>query len=197
MGRCCSTRHAGPTGACRRGGDLQPAYVASRTIWAMLMRNAVGVIGVLAVLAAGPATREAALPTWMLGEWRQQMKSRPTVTDEVWVADGGVLRGTGKSVRHGKVTSAETMRIEPGPDGTLQFVARPEGKAETVFRVVEMRDGFVAFENRKHDFPQRIEYERVGPNVLRAKASAEGKRSIGWVFRRVTAATTQPTADSD
>lgn len=57
------------------------------------------------------------------------------------------------------------------------------------FREVSFTETGIAFENREHDFPQRIAYERQGPNAMTASISGksgEEDRSVVFPFERAT-----------
>jgi hypothetical protein len=53
------------------------------------------------------------------------------------------------------------------------------------FRLVECEDGWLVFANPTHDFPQRLEYRRVGEAGLQVNVSA-GSRGFTLDFRRPT-----------
>jgi hypothetical protein len=60
-------------------------------------------------------------------------------------------------VKGGRTVSYEFLRIEAVPAG-LTYFASPQGQPPTPFVAVENRKGRVVFENKAHDFPNRILY---------------------------------------
>lgn len=111
-----------------------------------------------------------------------------TKTEEQWMPPaGGTMLGMSRSVRDGKLRAYEFMRILPGPDGKLQFVATPSGQAEAAFPLKERAENTVTFENPQHDFPQRIRYRLADTDTLvgRIEGSVDGKaRSVDFPYRR-------------
>lgn len=116
--------------------------------------------------------------------------SRPSgaVTEEQWLApSGGAMIGMSRTVRDGKLREYEFMRILPGADGKLQYVANPSGQAESAFPLKDIAENAATFENPRHDFPQRILYRRVDKDTLvaRIEGSIDGKaRSADFPYRR-------------
>ncbi|HET9768392.1 MAG TPA: DUF6265 family protein [Thermoanaerobaculia bacterium] len=134
------------------------------------------------VLAAGTARRAAAATpaedaarlSWLAGCWSGTAEG--VVTEEHWTSPaGGVLLGMNKAVANGKLASFEHLRIAPH-EGRLCYLASPQGGAVTPFCAVEVGDRRVVFENREHDFPQRILYWREGEKLhARVEGTLDGK----------------------
>ena len=112
--------------------------------------------------------------------------------DEQWLPpSGGAMLGLSRTVRDGKLREYEFMRIAPGDDGKLRYVAIPSGQAEAAFPVKEIGDKMVAFEAPEHDFPQRILYRLVDKDTLvaRIEGSINGQaRSADFPYKRCTPA---------
>jgi hypothetical protein len=130
------------------------------------------------LLAAPLASDGAALPRpdpvavervgWLAGCWEGTMASG-AVYEEVWLPPrGGTLAGVARMTRGGRTFSIESMTIVDD-DGTLVYLARPAGQAETPFRAVEVSSTAAVFENPDHDFPQRIVYRHTSPDSLHAR----------------------------
>jgi hypothetical protein len=104
----------------------------------------------------------------MSGCWRSQLPDRRI--EECWMAPlGGAMLGATRTVA--MKTSFEFLRIADDGEG-LTYFASPSGRPATPFRMVEMGDQRVVFENPEHDFPQRILYWREGDR-LRARIEGE------------------------
>ncbi len=123
--------------------------------------------------AATPAD-DAARLSWLAGCWSGTAEG--VVTEEHWTSPaGGVLLGMNKAVANGRLASFEHLRIAPH-EGRLCYLASPQGGAVTAFCAIEIGDQRVVFENREHDFPQRILYRRDGDRLhARVEGTLDGK----------------------
>ncbi len=71
---------------------------------------------------------------------------------------GGTLIGMSRTVRGGKTTGFEFVRIVT-TDAGIEYIARPSSnQGETAFKLVKSSRSEIVFENLSHDFPQRIIY---------------------------------------
>ena len=87
---------------------------------------------------------------------------------------GGTLIGMSRTVRGGKTTGFEYIRVEATTSG-IYYVAKPSSnKEETRFKLVKSSVAEVVFENLGHDFPQRIIYRQPSTDELFARI--EGMR---------------------
>ncbi len=135
--------------------------------------------------AGGPAERLG----WLAGCWSDVSGDR--VTEEHWMGPrGGMLLGGSRTVAGGRTVAYEQVRVfERG--GVLVFNARPSGQAEAEFAQVELTDSAVAFENPKHDFPQRVVYRLRSDGSLAARIEGtQGgeRRAVDFPMRRVACA---------
>jgi len=86
-----------------------------------------------------------------------------------------------------KVLTESLLLVEMGPD--VYYIPRPMGNPFPVaFRLVKSDDGKAVFENRQHDFPQRITYVRNADGSLTATIEGPGPdgdpRAIDFNFQR-------------
>jgi hypothetical protein len=91
-----------------------------------------------------------------------------------------------KDVKNGRMVSFEFLRIEATKEGTVYF-ASPRSAAATPFKLATLSDRKVAFENRTHDFPQRILYwlDDQGALHARIEGSQAGKElHEEWVWTK-------------
>lgn len=133
----------------------------------------------LALLAAA-ASPAPALPDWMAGSWLHCTAAGQV--SETWSdARGGVMLGTSKTI--GARTSWELSRIARTPEG-LAFFAEPEGQPPAEFAAIEQGEDRIVFENKAHDFPQRITYRREGNRLIaRIEGVVDGQpRSAEWRY---------------
>jgi hypothetical protein len=148
----------------------------------------------VAATGVGQAAVESAKVTidsfaFMKGCWAIERPERKVQIVEQWMAPaGGTMIGMSRTVRDGKTTGWEYMRIEASESGVF-FVSKPkENKEETYFRYRPSSGDEGVFENLDHDFPQRVIYSKGGPNMLQARI--EGKqieKSTGIDFRYIRA----------
>jgi len=148
------------------------------------------VLGAMSHTAAAtnnPATIDAL--RWLGGQWVEQQGAAST--REHWAGPyGSTMLGFGVTVRADGSTSYAFYRIACTPAG-LVYIASPDSKSATEFRAVELSDSRVVFENKSHDYPQRIIYQRRGRSSLDARIEGTfNGRSMGrdWHYSRDDAA---------
>ena len=127
---------------------------------------------------------------YLAGDWTETTNG--VIVEEHWVGPvGGVM--VGMTITHsekpGAKTRIEFMRIVE-KDGTLVFIAQPDGQPRAEFRLKEANNGIATFENLAHDFPERITYEIAGEQLNQLKARIEGTidgkpRSMDWTYSKV------------
>ena len=122
---------------------------------------------------------------WLAGHWEGDVEG--DMTEEHWTEPkGGMLLGMNRSVYRSGKASFEFLRIAETPTGITYF-ASPSGKAATPFILKEASDNHVVFENKDHDFPQRIIYRRQ-KDLLSARIEGviKGKdESMEWTWTQV------------
>jgi hypothetical protein len=140
------------------------------------------------IIAAALAAQAAVGPgqpdlDWLAGYWLDCSEGREVA--ETWTTRrGGVLLGMSVTVGR-QAFGYEQVRIETTGDGaTMQYVARPRGaQAETAFRLVRAGPREAVFENRAHDYPQRITYLRSGDVLIARIEGAGGADAEEWRYR--------------
>lgn len=124
---------------------------------------------------------------WLAGSWIA--KKDHSETEEHWLpAKGEMMLAINRTVRAGRPTSFEFLRIEQR-GSQISYLASPSGKPAVEFKLIELGNQRVVFENKTHDFPQRIIYWRESDGSLRARIEGEvqGKlRSQEWHFQRAS-----------
>jgi hypothetical protein len=123
---------------------------------------------------------------WLAGTWVSDDPEGPS-TVEHWLAPaGGSMLGVGRTVHDGRTVAFELLRIEAAPEG-VAYLASPQGKdPPTRFTAADSGQGFIAFENPEHDFPQRIEYRREGDRLKMRISGVVGgaAKAHAWSMRR-------------
>ncbi len=123
---------------------------------------------------------------WLEGRWSGE-KDGVTITEQWTPPVGGALLGVHSDVKGDRLVSWEFLRIDTTAEGAFYF-ASPRSAPPTPFKLVEQGDKRVAFENKQHDFPQRILYWLDAKGALHARIEgpqAEKTVSEEWVWTRV------------
>lgn len=149
----------------------------------------------LLLMAATAGAPARALPepvsisalAWLAGSWGGTQDG--VASEEHWTsAAGDGLVGMHKDVKAGKMTGFEFLRVEVDGQRRICYVSMPGGAPPTSFCAVEVGERRVVFENREHDFPQRILYWLDGEGRLHARiegAAGSGERAMEWVWSRL------------
>lgn len=143
--------------------------------------------------AAADAVGRADRLGWLAGCWQLERRSERgvRVVEEQWMApSGGALLGASRSVSEGRMVDFEHMLIREDAGG-LVFTAKPARQPEASFRAIEVAEGVLVFENRAHDFPQRVIYRRGADGRLdaRIEGTVDGQpRAVDFPYRRVACA---------
>ena len=146
----------------------------------------------LALMALALANAAEAKPAavavqfgWMVGSWVRTSKAE--TVRETWEVSGPqTLLGIGRTERLGRPTFEERMTIHTTSAGAT-FTAELPGQPPTTFDMRAGRPGVAMFENKAHDFPQRVIYRRCGQDLCaRIEGVMDGKvASESWRYRRV------------
>lgn len=135
----------------------------------------------IASIAASAALGQSSVTlndfAFMAGCWELRDESKKLLVSEQWMSPAGTsIIGMGRTVRDGKTTDWEFMRIEQRSDG-IYFVAKPKANTEeTAFKMIGSAAGEFIFENKAHDFPQRVIYNQKRANLAgRIEGSQNGK----------------------
>jgi len=120
---------------------------------------------------------------FMEGDWRGE--SGKARIEEHWIeAAGGIMLGVSRTIVSGKTVAFEFLRIEAREDGVF-YVAQPNGRPGTDFKLTQVSAGEAVFENPQHDHPKLIRY-RLGDDTLVAEVEGnEGKQEFR--FRKSSA----------
>jgi len=113
------------------------------------------------------------------GNWRGE--SGKATIEERWTdAVGGTMLGVSRTIVSGKTVAFEFLRIEAREDGVF-YVAQPNGRPPTDFKLTRVSAGEAVFENPQHDHPKIIRY-RLGEGELVAEVEGdEGKQEFRFL----------------
>jgi len=140
-----------------------------------------------AMAAAGAAAdfKDLKELEWLAGDW-VLVKGKRTI-QETWTKPaGGRMLGVSHTVTDGRSAEFEFIRIEQRGDD-LFYIAQPNGRPPTEFKLVKSSANEVTFENLQHDFPQQVIYTRNADGSLTARIQGPGKngpRSIAFEYKR-------------
>jgi uncharacterized protein DUF6265 len=145
----------------------------------------------MVLVQASASSRPATIQrvTWLKGCW-EAVSTQRTVEEQWMASRGKSMLGMGRTVRADSLVEYELMVIRP-QDGRLVYEAHPSGQPSGVFTARFVSDSAVVFENPDNDFPQRIGYQRSGPDSLLAwiEGARGGQiRRIEFRYRRVPCA---------
>jgi hypothetical protein len=68
-------------------------------------------------------------------------------------------------------------------DGSLLYIAQPNGRPPTEFMLTSITGDSVTFENPTHDFPKVIRYSKRADGSLEARVSDGGQKAEVFVFK--------------
>jgi hypothetical protein len=113
---------------------------------------------------------------WLPGAWVGE-HGKAAVEERWGPISGGALLGTAKTTAKvgdvERMVAYEFLRILE-QEGTLIYVAQPNGGPATEFTLTEATATRVVFENPAHGYPKRIVYERQGEKGLTTEISDTG-----------------------
>ncbi len=151
------------------------------------MKTALRLVSVFFALGiaawAGPTVEDLG---WLAGRWKLEKGGR--VVEEAWMPPaGGTMLGIGRTVKDGQLREFEFLRLRTDATGDIFYVSLPSGQATAEFKLVRLEGRSVLFENKAHDFPQRISYTLNADGSLLAYIEGEsgGKtKRIEFPYRR-------------
>jgi uncharacterized protein DUF6265 len=146
-----------------------------------------GALALAATVAAADAPARVDDFGFVAGCW--QAVSGGTTTEEQWSRPaGGVMLGTARVVADGRTVFTEFVEVRERPEGLVMTVALGIGKPSTSFTRIASAAGEVVFENKAHDFPQRVRYRNDGKDALFARVEGLEKgqaKGEDFPYRRV------------
>ena len=135
-----------------------------------------------------PTTARATLAqlAWLAGDWSGTM-GRSSIEERWTPAAGGSMLAVSRTIKDDRLAAFEFLRIVER-DGSLVYIAQPNGRPPTEFTLTRIDAESATFENPSHDFPNMIRYTRRPDGSLEARVSgAGGERPQTFVFTRQAA----------
>ena len=121
----------------------------------------------------------------MIGEWK--LEDKPVI--EKWSYVDGLFKGSVFVISGADKVITEEIRIIENDDGIFyEANVEDQNQGEPVlFKLILSEENKIIFENKDHDFPQRITYVLIGNNKLIATIEGivnEGSKSITFNYSR-------------
>ena len=104
--------------------------------------------------------------SWIAGNWTGNA-GRATIEENWLPPAGGAMVGVGRTIAGPRMVAFEFLRIVQ-KDGETYYIAQPEGRPPTEFKLTNATDTKAVFENPKHDHPKIITYEKDADGNLLA-----------------------------
>jgi hypothetical protein len=146
-------------------------------------------LGLALALAAPASMAKGPVAPWLAGAWCGGEDDE--LVEETWASEaGGEAIGMSRTLRGGRIETFEFLRIIDRM-GVPTLVAQPNGEPPTFFPRTGGGEDWIRFENKEHDYPQRIEYRKDGDGLLAqiGGPGAEGKEeTISYRYTRCPAA---------
>jgi hypothetical protein len=127
---------------------------------------------------------------WLAGCWSEQGREAGSI--EQWTAPaGGLMLGVARTLKGGAVVDYEFMQIRAGADGKLVYIAQPQGRPPTEFKLLRQpaaKAPEAVFENPSHGFPQRVIYRQAAPDrvIARIEGTLNGKElGVDFTLQRM------------
>lgn len=144
-------------------------------------------LGLLA--EAHAASGKIAKLGWLAGCWKRAYGRR--AVEEHWMAPrAGLMLGIGRTTNAAGDTLIQYEQTKIQQHGNaLVFTAAPSAQATDSFTAIAVSDSSVTFENKKHDFPQRVGYTLKADGSLAAwiEGTQGGKtRHVDFPYTRTT-----------
>jgi hypothetical protein len=128
---------------------------------------------ILLILMMGIACIRAQNDTtfnWLIGKWEASTEHGKFF--ESWRVGSNRLEGSGGEIVKGDTVFKETLFLIK-KKGHWNYVAEVGNQAPVEFSLAQVLEHRYKFENKKHDFPQRIIYEYMNRDHFNARV--EGK----------------------
>lgn len=127
--------------------------------------------------------------SWLQGCW--ELVSPERTVEEQWLPPrGGSMLASSRTVRGDSLSEYEFIVVRERGE-RIAYEAHPSGQPPAVFLSRSVSETSVVFENPQHDFPQRIGYQRSGPDSLIAwvEGTQAGRvRRLQFAYRRTACA---------
>ncbi|MFN0103242.1 MAG: DUF6265 family protein [Bryobacteraceae bacterium] len=120
--------------------------------------------------------------SWIAGHWTGAT-GRANIEENWLPPAGGAMLGVSRTVAGSRMVAFEFLRIVQ-KDGEIYYIAQPDGRPPTEFKLTSASGAKAVFENPRHDHPKIITYERdADGNLLATIEGDEGGQHKKQQFR--------------
>ena len=156
--------------------------MCGRVVAIAVLTVALGAAGETRAQGARPAARATiAQLAWLAGTWNGADGS--IAFQERWTTPaGGAMLAVSRTLKGDRMVAFEFLRIVER-DGTLIYIAQPNGRPPTEFTLTAITADSATFENPAHDFPKMIRYTKRADGSLEARVSDGGQKAEVFVFK--------------
>jgi hypothetical protein len=141
----------------------------------------------LLLFSTGGTVHAQTPPAWLTGCWALRDANR--LVEENWTSpEAGILLGTSRTIRDGRMTEYEFVVLRPRAD-VLEYAVQLNGRPEVVFTAKAGSTNELIFENPQNRFPKRIGYRLAGTDSLEAwidGGPAENASRVLYGYHRIT-----------
>lgn len=137
---------------------------------------------ILAIASVNPGFSQLSFPSFLKGTWKMEGLSVYERWDQL---NDNTLKGVSYKLSENGMEVSEYIEIS-GSKGKIQYTASVIGQNNGTgipFRLVQS-DSLFAFENLKHDFPNRITYKRVSENLLNVTVSGNNGNAFSYELHK-------------
>ncbi|MBP6508289.1 MAG: hypothetical protein KA257_12055 [Opitutaceae bacterium] len=138
------------------------------------MKLALGFVLLVSLLSAAENTAKPTVDDlgWLAGRWQLEKNGR--LVQEEWMSPaGGTMLGMSRTVKSGRTIEYEFLVLRADESGDIFYIATPSAQPKAEFKLVQLAEKSVVFENKAHDFPQRIGYALNADRSLLAYIEGE------------------------
>jgi hypothetical protein len=156
--------------------------MCGRVVAIAVLTVVLGAAGETRAQGASPAARATiAQLAWLAGTWNGA--DGPIAFQERWTTPaGGAMLAVSRTLKGDRMVAFEFLRIVER-DGTLIYIAQPNGRPPTEFTLTAITADSATFENPAHDFPKMIRYTKRADGSLEARVSDGGQKADVFVFK--------------
>ena len=141
---------------CHTSHESTAVFVRPKGVLVKKLRFTVACLAISIGLSAVAAAEGLDDLKWLAGAWSAE--SDGGSIEEHWIPPaGGMMLAVSRFIIDGKTVTFEFLRIEERPDGIV-YVAQPNGRRGTEFRLTQSDGQSVVFENPEHDHPKLFRY---------------------------------------
>jgi hypothetical protein len=124
---------------------------------------------------------------WLQGSWKSVQENNYC---EVWLFDNNQLKGISYTFKNNTLVPSEYLTITLSEEGNLVYIAQVnnQNNGQAIgFNLKHHASNKWVFENKSHDFPQRITYFKQAGNAIRivVDGKIDGKYSKqDWLLQK-------------